>query len=493
MIRTVASSKVVWGHMKRARRSLSLWLLAVLVAASVGVLATKPAHAATFTVNSTGDAGDQSLTDGRCFTGVFIQVGPTFVRECTLRAAIEETNANDNDATVVDLIHFSIPGSGVQTISPGSALPAMAEAVTINGYTQPGASRNTLAQGTNAELKIELRGPGPNTGLINGLDVNAPNVAVTGLVINNFSRNGINISSNGVGAVIEGNFIGTDPLADFQHLIHFNGVNIGADDVTIGGTTRGARNLISGNDSNGVNTSGTTGVEVLGNLIGTDKSGTSRLANGGDGVRVSGDGNTVGDVDPSDGLTNAANTIAFNEDDGVSIDDSDNRVVRNFIFSNGGDGVVVPINDDIRNRILSNSIYSNGEQGIDLGNDGITPNDAGDADLGANNLQNFPVLTSAVTSSGITTIQGRLNSTPNTTFAVQFFSNPAGTDEGKQFIGARSVTTNANGNTGIFTFTPNQPVGVGQRITATATSAGSTSEFSAAREVTRGVIGRTGS
>jgi hypothetical protein len=100
-------------------------------------------------------------------------------------------------------------------------------------------------------------------------------------------------------------------------------------------------------------------------------------------------------------------------------------------------------------------------------------------------------LTSAETVGATTTIQGALNSTPATTFVVRFFSNPSG-NEGKTFIGQTSVTTNASGQTGTFTFAPAQVVPVGQRITATATDPGAnTSEFSAPREVTGGVIGGT--
>jgi len=74
---------------------------------------------------------------------------------------------------------------------------------------------------------------------------------------------------------------------------------------------------------------------------------------------------------------------------------------------------------------------------------------------------------------------------------MRFFSNPSG-NEGKRFIGQESVTTNASGNVS-FTFAPTQVVSVGQWITATATDPdANTSEFSAAREVTTGVIGGDG-
>ena len=144
------------------------------------------------------------------------------------------------------------------------------------------------------------------------------------------------------------------------------------------------------------------------------------------------------------------------------------------------------------NRILSNSIFLNGRLGIDLGGDGVTPNDLGDQDLGPNTLQNKPVLTSAkTTSTGKTVVRGKLNSTINTLFIVQLFSNASG-NEGKKFIGQVAVSTDGTGNAA-FTFKPTKKVAVGRKITATATdprtapgSVGGTSEFSAARKVVAG-------
>src|SRR5205814_7469032 len=88
------------------------------------------------------------------------------------------------------------------------------------------------------------------------------------------------------------------------------------------------------------------------------------------------------------------------------------------------------------NAIRYNSIYSNAGLGIDFGNDGITANDAGDGDTGLyNDLQNFPVLTSAQFGAGTITIAGTLNSKPSSSFNVQFFQNtscdPSGAGEGQ--------------------------------------------------------------
>ncbi|MGH3147872.1 MAG: hypothetical protein ACRDTR_18945, partial [Rubrobacter sp.] len=132
--------------------------------------------------------------------------------------------------------------------------------------------------------------------------------------------------------------------------------------------------------------------------------------------------------------------------------------------------------------------FSNGALGIDLvtnfGVAGPTPNDPQDTDTtGGNNLQNKPILTSATVSGSRTTIGGKLNSTPNRTFKIQFFSNPSG-NEGKTYLFQRNVTTDAAGNT-TFTFTVARAVPTGHTITATATDAlsGDTSEFSGQRMV----------
>src|SRR5262249_19782616 len=131
--------------------------------------------------------------------------------------------------------------------------------------------------------------------------------------------------------------------------------------------------------------------------------------------------------------------------------------------------------------VLSNSIFSNSFLGIDINNDDVTPNDACDGDTGANNLQNFPVLTSA--SSAL--VRGTLNSTPNTAFTIQFFSNstcdPSGNGEGQTFVGSTAVTTNASSNAS-FSFPAS--LALGQFITATATDpSNNTSEFSQCRQV----------
>jgi hypothetical protein len=417
-------------------KTLAFVLQAALVA-TILLMAAKPAHASTtFTVSVSGDAADANLNDTSCDTTLSILSSP-----CTLRAAVQEAN----DTPGADTINFNIPGNAAyKTISPDSGLPAINDEVTIDGYTQPGGSPNALAEGNDAVLKVELNGT--DSGNSPGLDVSADTV-IRGLVINRFKSAGVLISDEGDGSRIEGNFIGTDPsgMADLGN--GGPGVSISsASEVTVGGGSPDARNLISGNDRNGVNISGYgTQNLVQGNYIGTTRAGAGALGNSYEGVYIAGvSDNIVGGV-----TKGAANTIAFNGGDGVYI-------LRNSIFSNAGLGIV---------------FHSR------------TANDPGDADIGPNERQNYPVLSSARTSANQTTIRGRLNSNPNETYTLQFFSNPPGTNEGKKFIGQMSVTTGAD-NRVSFTFRPAKKVGVGRAITATATDVdANTSEFSDPRTV----------
>jgi hypothetical protein len=208
---------------------------------------------------------------------------------------------------------------------------------------------------------------------------------------------------------------------------------------------------------------GSQGNRVLGNLVGTTASGTGPLGNDEVGVGILDASTTNNGI--GDGTAAGSNTVAFNGAD-------------------GGAGIVVIDGGGTRsNPISRNSVFSNVGLGIDLALDGPTANDPGDSDTGANNLQNKPVITSAKTVSGKTTISGKLGSNPNRTFKVEFFSNPEGTDEGKTFVGQKSVTTDGSGSAN-FSFSPASKVALGQNITARATDpAGNTSEISAPKPV----------
>jgi CSLREA domain-containing protein len=283
----------------------------------------------------------------------------------------------------------------------------------------------------------------------------------------------------------QGNFIGTT-VTGTARLPNFRGVDLGsASNNLIGGTTVAARNIISGNDQEGIAISGgdAVGNRIEGNFIGTIFDGTSSLSNTHFGIIInSGSENVIG------GLSNGAgNLIAFNIFGGIAISGGlgiphDNSILGNTISANIGNGITAY---DGREDIISrNSIFVNEGIGIDLVSfpSGITANDVCDVDGGPNDLQNFPVLTSATSNGITTTIQGTLNSTANTTFTLEFFANdscdPSGFGEGQTFIGSAMVTTNGNCNAS-FNITLPVAVHAGQTITATAIDpAGNTSEFS---------------
>jgi hypothetical protein len=137
------------------------------------------------------------------------------------------------------------------------------------------------------------------------------------------------------------------------------------------------------------------------------------------------------------------------------------------------------------NHFQVNSIFDNTGLGIDLGFSGVTANDAGDADSGANQLQNFPSLTNAAITTSNLIVQGTLNSRPSTACRVDFYANvecdPTGNGEGKHWLGSTTVTTGADSNAAFNVNLPLPPEG--QLITATATDpSGNTSEFCPCRQ-----------
>jgi len=199
-------------------------------------------------------------------------------------------------------------------------------------------------------------------------------------VISGNSRYGVLISFGSSGNVVQGNFIGTD-LTGTQRLSNIaDGVNIiGASNNTIGGTTPGAANVIGGNVGDGIRIFTASGNVVQGNLIGIDLTGTQDLINGSSGVEIfGGSNNTIGGTtggarniisgNGSDGVLidahSAANLVQGNYfgidkagtgffsnlNNGVEITLSSNNTIggtedgaRNVIAGNGKDGVLINV------------------------------------------------------------------------------------------------------------------------------------------------------
>ena len=298
---------------------------------------------------------------------------------------------------------------------------------------------------------------------------------------NIISGNGIGISFNNVGNknVIQGNYIGTDVSGTKAIPNRPYGMSLAGSDNVVGGTSSGARNIISGNQGSGIELHNAAKNNIIqGNYIGTDVSGTQPLPNArfdsvnpGHGISFSSTGGTDGNLigGPE---TGAGNIIAFNTDAGIGIES------------------LPSVSGALGNAIRANSIFSNGGLGIDLfyqnTGGGVTPNDEGDGDVGGNNHQNFPVVTGAFGFGGELTVYASFNSVALQSYTIELFANDlaeqTGPAEGRYSLGSLTVQTDANGDACIAAKFP-LPSGV-INVTATATDgAGNTSEFSPAFDI----------
>src|SRR5439155_17578492 len=109
--------------------------------------------------------------------------------------------------------------------------------------------------------------------------------AATRNVISGNAFDGVTIiGSTTTNNLVQANYIGIDKTGASALANGGNGIALahGANGNTVGGTTTGRRNLISGNAADGVaiHDNGTTGNTVEGNYIGTDPTGATAVANG---------------------------------------------------------------------------------------------------------------------------------------------------------------------------------------------------------------------
>jgi len=424
-----------------AQQLLKVLILGLLLSAAYAA----NAHAVTFEVNVATDIEDIQIGD----TPNACDVSSVPGSQCTLRAALQESNATSGN----DRVTFDIPGDQVHSIALASALPLLHGRVLINGFSQPGASPNTRPVGKplDTDLRIEL--DGGNLGAVNGFDVAAGGAGSTirGLSIVNFGLTGV---SAGTGAVrVEGNFLGTTPAGQqagneggFQSFVESSEVSV------IGGPDPGDSNLISGNAAEGIRAS--QGVRVTGNRITLNGGG-----NGGAGCRC------------------GAITIYSHR--------APDRVVGNAIQDNVYAGVMTHAGNQPPHHLISRNIMSGNELvtrvGIDLGGNGVTPNDIDESDF----IQNFPALSSAKRHGKKTNVSGLLRSSPKEKYRVEFFQADGETRQGRRFVGSEVVRTNSAGRAS-FDVSLGRPQR-GKYLTATATriSGGpdNTSEFSKPKEV----------
>lgn len=420
-------------------------LRGTLLLASIG--AATPAAAVLVTVNSAADPGN----------------GVCNAAECTLREAL---NSAIPDGEFSMLVHFAIPGAGPHTIALASPLPTIDRDIQVNGFTQPGAVQPDLNTGLGFMPAIEIDGSGiPDGGAVFGFRLAPLNFSIPtikGLALTGFSRP----AGDGVALLLEGGLINIG-----GNVVESNFIGLSADGITVAGNDIGIRanseedvtisnNVISGNRvgvlGNGHGTF--RGMGLFGNRIGTDPAGNAAMPNSEDGVRI-----VSACVAPAQTFDINGNVISGNGRDGIHLagasaecnslaDDlasiTGNRIGiarngtalgngrhgigvglragvdslrigtpmnsnfpedENLIGHNGGAGVAVFAGAS-GVLIRQNTFIANAGLPIDLGADGTTPNDPGDADTGANSLLNTPDLGSARRVNGQTVVPFRMSS-----------------------------------------------------------------------------------
>lgn len=514
-----------------------------LLLLAVGVFAISPTHAATFTVNSLLDLNDADPADGVCDISLLL---PGL--QCTLRAAMTQANATPGPHTI------DVGGIGI--IFVNSDLPPLtSDSITIQGGITAGNPSVTLLPGLLSTATTGIHIQSDNNTIHNlaiigfddyGIQVRGENNSITGNFIgtangttaapngigiglfNGANNNRIGGSTPGQGNVISGNTrIGIhlhDPAACADspmmlNIIEGNYIGIQADATDVlpnehgiviqpcaVGNTIGAGNVISGNTLTGITIDGTdtssASLEILanrnriiGNLIGTDPTGTlPNFGNGTDGIVVTNGahavsiannvissnngngisllgtdarsyvhGNFIGTNASSDALGNGGHGILLGDDASENIigQRENGAGTTNIIAYNGGDGVRVgtsaaAVNNN-GNSIRGNFIYQNSGLGIDLGGDGVSLNDTDDTDTGPNRLLNYPVIGNIALDGAEMVLDIDLQVAPPLagfydeykTHEIHFYANSvcdaSGHGEGQRYIGTIAVDVDVNG------------------------------------------------
>jgi hypothetical protein len=507
------------------------WRRFALGAASL-LVAWAGASASTFTVTNTNDTGAgslrQAILDANANAGAdtiafnIPGTGPFLIQPATIIPGMTGPTVLDGTTQpgyagvpLIEVANFSSAGL---RLSGGDS--------TIKGVCVHGFSSNIQLESSNNHVEacflgIDTTGVAqPNNGTGVTIQAGSNGNVVGGATA--ATRNIISGNATGIALVndhdnvIQGNYIGT--TIDGNGIVPNNdGIILTLTiDTIVGGSNPGEGNLISGNHNSGIHLGTGSGATIRGNFIGTNAAGTDSLPNH-DGITASthpgltiggdfnaGDGNVIsgntndGIVIASPGSVVKGNTIGTdpaavqplgNGHSGINLDPTSTDAVvggvaageANVIAFNGT-GV---LNNGVRNAIRGNPIFFSQKLGIDNAPLGVTRNDAGDGDTGANNLQNFPFISSVDYGTTTLTAHGILKSTPNTTFDIDVFESPSCTPRPRDllqsayFLGTQQLTTDGAGDAPFdLTVTdnnaPTQPP-----ISMTATDpTGNTSEFS---------------
>jgi CSLREA domain-containing protein len=429
----------------------------------------------------------RNVISGNNGNGITVTGGPVTITknfigtDLTGNALLGNTGAGISiaDGATGDVIGTTDASTGNVISGNGAA------GIDIDGSTGVSIASNTIG--------VSLSGNTPLANAGGGIQAtDAPN-AVIGAARNVISSNtgaGVTVDGSSSGAVVKRNYIGLRPNGSTASGNTTFGVVVSSAGVQVGGADESDANTVSANGNGGVRVTA-NGATVVGNYIGTAATGLTALGNAGPGIKLDGvSSGTVGGVDQGNvvaantgpaiellqtaGVTIRGNLIGMDKNlsadstlgngDGtgpsIALGDGVTGTTiggeqdgeRNTVTGTKGTGAGVALSDaGSGNAIIANVIYGNGGLAIDLMNDGVTPNDADDADTGPNGLTNFPVLTNAVRAAATIHIEGTLDVAPGAgTYRVEFFANSAcdvlGAGEAAGRVGATDVSVDSAGN-----------------------------------------------
>lgn len=457
---------------------------------------------ATFNLPPAYNAVTTTATDASGNTSEFSQNRYVRLNQITV------TNANDSGPGSLRDAIFQANGDGVDTnIAFDPSLSGAS--ITLSTSLPPLTENNTIIGGDlNADCRpdIELNG---GAGATTGITMQSANNKIHGLALNRFGNEAVVIEGGGATAnQIYCTFLGTNLAGTAAMPNGTYGVVVrnGA-----GSNRIAENNVISAFDVAAVWISNGPNNAVGGSKIGTDLTGTVTMPSpigvqvdnaNGTYVGEANNGNRIvatnGAIDINGGNTHRvyANTISSATGYGIRLHSNANNAIiggtapgeANTIENNGGAGILVA--GSVSNAIRANSISGNGSLGIDLGEDGVTPNDPADSDNGANQLLNFPVLTSATTDGLNTSVSGFLDAPSGPAYILDFFvspqKDPTGYGEGATYLSSQNIASGSFATT-----LPAVPAGSFITATATDTGPGNTSEYSLAIEATGSPLGAT--
>ena len=399
----------------------------------------------------------------------------------SLRWAITQANALIGPDSILFAIGPGDPGysvsTGTWTIFPITPFPSISD----GGLTIDGTSQARAVGGDPNPLGPEIEISGERLSPDNGLTIVAEGTQVRGLTINRCRYAGISFTGAKGGQVF-GCYLGTTSTGE-RTVGNESGIHIGqgSRDIVIGELTDSTRgNLISGNHVGVFVQDWCVNISIIGNRIGTNRTGTDTLGNESQGICIQ-EGcdsttvlnNLVGGN--TDGIYCAGATHSFVSNNSVGTNDAwtinlanrsygiqltgssqNNLVLANTVGNNMRAGIINFGQLCFRNRLSQNRISRNQETGIENA-------------LGGN-IELLPPVILTVTFSSISGLAAPGN-------VVEVFADDS--LQGMSFCGSTTAES-----TGAFTLLLSGPV-TRRYVTATATDAeGNTSEFSAGYLVT---------